>query len=323
MTINGAQKKPLPKGAMQRRLAASNIGEPAPIVPAGTVTGRALITVIAIMTFLAAITAASITLVQDATTHWRSDLAREITIQIRAREGANVAAETAKVAVVANNFPGLADVRILSAQETGRMLEPWLGRGLELDTLPVPGIIVARIRDDVEPDLDSLRVALKKEVPNASLDDHRGWSARLSAMSDGVLFGGALVLLLVLASTALSVIFATRSAVSGNRAIVEVLHFVGARDSFIATVFQKHFLIASLKGALAGGIAAAALFAIAAITPDFLSKVPGTGNTAALIGQLMLQPAGYMGIAVVVLMVVIIATVAARVTVFRTIRSID
>jgi cell division transport system permease protein len=55
------------------------------------------------------------------------------------------------------------------------------------------------------------------------------------------------------ATTMLTVIFATRGAMAGNRHIVEVLHFVGAETSFIASEFQKRFLLIGLKGAAFGG----------------------------------------------------------------------
>ncbi len=62
------------------------------------------------------------------------------------------------------------------------------------------------------------------------------------------------------AATVLSVVFATRAAVATNRAVVEVLHFVGARDGFIAAQFQRHFLKVGTQGGLLGGLSAAALF---------------------------------------------------------------
>lgn len=308
---------------IKRRIAESEPVRPtAPIIPADTVTGRSLIAVMAIMTFLAALTIGTISLVRDAATHWRSDLSREVTIQIRAREGKNAEADAAKALAIAKEFPALTDVRILTPQETGVLLEPWLGRGLELGTLPVPKVIVARRAQD-DADLSALRTSLKQQVPDASLDDHSGWATRLSALSSGVLLAGMSILALVLAATVLSVVFATRSAVTGSRAIVEVLHFVGARDSFIAGVFQRHFLGAGLKGALAGGVSAGALFALLAFAPDIVSRLAGAADVPILFGEPVLQPAGYLGIAAVVILVVVIATLTARYTVLRTIRSID
>ena len=71
---------------------------------------------------------------------------------------------------------------------------------------------------------------------------------------------GMVVLGLVFAATALCVVFATRGAMAGNRIVIEVLHFVGAEDSYIAREFQRHFLLLGLKGASIGGAIAVGLF---------------------------------------------------------------
>jgi len=54
--------------------------------------------------------------------------------------------------------------------------------------------------------------------------------------------------------------FATRGAMAGNREIIEVLHFVGAEDRYIARQFQTHFMRLGFRGAAIGGIAAAVFF---------------------------------------------------------------
>src|ERR1051326_4069352 len=57
------------------------------IVPADTIAGRALVAVIAIMSFLAALTVGGVVLVRGAATEWQEAVAREVTIQIRPADG--------------------------------------------------------------------------------------------------------------------------------------------------------------------------------------------------------------------------------------------
>ena len=78
--------------------------------------------------------------------------------------------------------------------------------------------------------------------------------------------GGIGVLALVIVATMLSVMFATRGAMATNRPIIEVLHFVGAKDDFIAAQFQRHFLQLGLKGGAIGGGGAMALFVLAELS---------------------------------------------------------
>ena len=42
--------------------------------------------------------------------------------------------------------PGIVEVRPFTKEESAKLLEPWLGSGLSLDELPVPRVIVARVR---------------------------------------------------------------------------------------------------------------------------------------------------------------------------------
>jgi cell division transport system permease protein len=294
-----------------------------PFLPRDTVTGRALIMVVAIMTFLAALTVGAVDLVHEAASHWRSDMVREVTIQVRPVEGRDLEAEIGKAVEAAKRTRGIANVRALTREETGRLLEPWLGAGLDLDTLPLPRLVVVRLAEGAEADLPGLRRTLAEGVAGASLDDHRGWAARLAAISDAIVFAGIAVLALVLAATVLSVSFATRGAVATNRAIVEVLHFVGARDSFIAGAFQRHFLAVGLKGGAIGGAAAALLFALTSIVSGFLALVPGGGEAQFLFGQFVLDRQGYAGIAGTVVLVAVVTTLTSRLTVRWTLRTID
>src|SRR5829696_2272560 len=65
----------------------------ASIVPADSISGRALLAVIAIMTFLAALTLGAVVLVRTAAGDWQSSIAREVTIQVRPGQGRDLEAE--------------------------------------------------------------------------------------------------------------------------------------------------------------------------------------------------------------------------------------
>ena len=293
------------------------------IVPRDTVTSRALVMVIAIMTFVAALIVGAVGLVRDAATHWRTDIVREVTIQVRPEQSRDISAEIGKAIEVARRTSGVADARSLTREETGRLLEPWLGSNVELGSLPLPRLIVVRLDDKKEPDLAGMRRALSAEVAGATLDDHRTWSARLASISDAIMIAGTSLLILVLVATTLSVSFATRGAVATNRAVVEVLHLIGARNSFIAGTFQRHFLAIGLKGGLIGGGAAAFLFVVTGIVPNVLSWLPGGDEAALLTGQFSLDRQGYLGIAGIVALMTLVTTIASRVTVRWTLREIE
>jgi len=63
----------------------------------------------------------------------------------------------------------------------------------------------------------------------------------MRSMTGATVFAGVGILTLVIIATIISVSFATRGAMAANRPIVEVLHFVGAGDRYIANRFLRHF----------------------------------------------------------------------------------
>src|SRR5947209_6832739 len=188
-----------------------------PVVPRATISGRALVAVVAIMTFLASLTTGVVMLVRTGASEWQSDVAREVTIQIRPTAGREMETEVAKVVAITRAFPGIAEVRPYSKEEAARLLEPWLGSGMQFDELPVPRLTVVRVAAGAAPDLGALRKSLAEQVPGASLDDHRGFVERMRAMSAAVLVCGIVVLGLVFLATVRSVTFATHAAMAANR----------------------------------------------------------------------------------------------------------
>src|SRR5271165_936553 len=131
-----------------------------PIVPQATISSRALVGVVAIMTFLASLTIGAVMLVRTAASEWQADVAREVTIQIRAAAGRDIETDVAKTVAITRAFPGVAEVRPYSKDETMRLLEPWLGSGLQFEELPLPRIIVVRIAGGAVPDLTRLRASV-------------------------------------------------------------------------------------------------------------------------------------------------------------------
>src|SRR5262245_59404488 len=139
-----------------------------PIVPQATISARALVAVVAIMTFLASLTTGAVMLVRAAANEWQSEVAREITIQIRPTAGRDIDADVAKASATARAFPDVAEVRPYSKQESIHLLEPWLGTGIQLDELPVPRIIVVKTAPGAVVELEQLRKALLEQVPGAT-----------------------------------------------------------------------------------------------------------------------------------------------------------
>src|SRR5262245_56276969 len=293
------------------------------IVPVDSIAGRALVAVIAIMTFLASLTVGAVVLIGAAAGEWQSTVAREVTIQIRPTPGRDSDTDVATAAAIAGATPGISDVRPYSKAESAALLEPWLGSGLSLDDLPVPRIVVVKLGANPAPDLAPLRRALAERIPGSSLDDHRGWIGRMRTMASSAVALGIGVLALVLTATVLSVMFATRGAMATNRPIVEVLHFVGARDGFIAGEFQRHFLVLGLKGGVIGGGAALAVFALAHLISAWFRGSPGEDQLGALFGSFAIGVDGYAAVLGQMVLIALVTALTSRLTVRRTLKALE
>ncbi len=295
----------------------------ASIVPKSSIAARSLAAVVAIMTFLASLTTGAAMLVVSTASTWQSEVGREVTIQVRPQPGRDIDADVSKAADLARGATGIAEVQAYSRQQSEQLVEPWLGAGLRLDDLPIPRLIVVKLIPGATPDFSSLRNALAGQVPTANLDDHRGWIERMRTMAGSAVVAGLTVLGLVLAVTVLSVTFATRGAMAINRPIVEVMHYVGATDTFVAGQFQRHFLLLGFKGGAIGGGAAILLFGCVEAARVWFAGTPGGDEAAALFGSLSIGVDGYMAIVAQIVVMALVTAVVSRYTVSRTLASID
>ncbi len=300
----------------QRSLPAS-LQRNAPLVPVDSAGGQALAAVIAILTFLAALCAGGAELVATSSAQWRSEIAREVTIQIRPNAQRSIEADVSRAVALARQTPGVEQAQPFSKEESERLLEPWLGTGLDFNDLPVPRLIVIKLQEDAKPDFAPLRQALKNEVPGASLDDHALWVSRLSAMANTIIGTGFFLVLLVLVAAGLAVIFATRGAMAGNREVVDVLHFVGANDDFIAKEFQRRFFKLGLRGSAVGSGAALVLTIAAGLVTRSWRASPAGDQLEALFGSFSISWRGYALVMFIALLVAVITGIVSRLTVRR------
>jgi cell division transport system permease protein len=293
------------------------------LVPAASIAGRALVTVVAIMTFLASLTAGAAILISDASSAWQEDVAREMTIQIRPSAGRDLDADTAQAAELARKTPGVSSVRAYTKAQAEELLQPWLGTGLDLSELPVPRLVVVGLDKEERLDIAVLRKKLADAIPGTSIDDHRLWLERLAIMGRSVVFVAAVIFSLVLAAMILAVAFATQGAMAGNRGIIEVLHFVGAEDGYISRQFQQHFFRLGLRGGAIGGGLAILAFLASGMIASWLRATPGGDQMEAMFGDFSLGLNIYVAIAGIAAGIAIVTGFVSRIIVYRHLRGLS
>ncbi len=291
----------------------------APIVPERSVSGRTLVLLIAIMTFLSGVTLGGVVLVQKSAIAWSSDVGREVTIQLRPVEGEVMESNLRTAVALAEATPGVTSARALTLEESEKLLEPWLGKGLDLSAIDIPRLVVVVLGDPAEADLPKLQKDLTA-VKGATLDTHAAWRQQLNVMAGTIVASGLLVLALIVTATVLAIIFATRGTMASNREIVDVLHFIGASNNFIAGEFQGRFLTIGFRGGLIGGIGAIAFFLLVGLAAGSMVPQEANQQLGILFGRFALWIDGMLGILAVIPVIAAMTAITSRLTVRRFLR---
>jgi cell division transport system permease protein len=290
------------------------------IVPSASIAGHALTVVIAIMSFLACLTAGAVYMINQSAQAWVQDITSEITVELNPVNAADIDQKVTLVSLFLAKQEGVTEVKPMSAEDSAKLLEPWLGKSEAISALPIPRLIAVEIDRSDPPDLK----ALKSNFEGVSLDDHRRWQSEIRTLTHSAALLGIAVLSLVGAATVSVIVSATRSAMASNREIIEVLHYVGAQERFISGEFERHFLGLGVRASLAGALAAGLLFLLL----PFLLGLLGDGGVPAaeanrLIGTGKLDLAGYLLFVLVVLVVAGLCMATSRLGVLRVLKSYD
>jgi len=224
-------------------------------------SSRFLPWIVALMVYLAALSLAVALTVGGIIDRWDRDLAGALTVQIvpKVDPGGKTASLTAQIQAdldralkILRETPGIEAAEPLSEAAVQSLLEPWLGKGELSAELVIPRLIDVSIDAAHPPDVPTLEKRLVSAVPGIALDDHRVWSDKLVHLAQWVrLVALGLVFVVTLAAMA-TVVFTTRSGMAVHHGIIEVLHLIGARDTYIARQFEFYALHQGLFGGLVG-----------------------------------------------------------------------
>ena len=274
--------------------------------------GRALPWMMAFMVYLGALAVAGFLGVQQVASEWEQGLAGVVTVQLPpAGVGVEGGAsdDVSAVLGVLRATPGVARARPVSDDEMRDLLSPWLGGTRMSDDLPLPRLIDVHLTPGASLDMAALQQRLVEVAPAALLDDHGRSLAALRSLTTTIKVVSIAVIASVAFATMGTVLVVTLAGIGIHGDTIEVLHLIGADDSFVARQFTgpvlKHALIGGIIGCAA---AAATLLALERIGADLGS---------ALVFDLSLAPAHWAALSAVPFVAAALTLVTARVTVHR------
>lgn len=211
--------------------------------------------IIGLMTYLACLMLAGSLLLSELLGQWSSGLSGTVTVQVLPRERESVElleARVGKLVRILERTNGVTAARALPLDEIAALLEPWLGGATALEALPLPRLIDVRLDMLDPPPMEELKTILSNADPGALLDDHGIWQEQLADLVRALELVAGFVVLLVGLATVGIVIFATRSGLAAHQDVIEVMHLIGAEDSYIARQFQGLALSQGLRGGIIG-----------------------------------------------------------------------
>jgi cell division transport system permease protein len=274
------------------------------------------------MSFLACLTAGAVYMVNQSAQAWVNDIASEITVELDPVNTADIEKKMTLVSLFLAKQAGITRVKPLTADDSAKLLEPWLGHSDALSALPIPRLIAVEIDRSNPPDIKTISEALSQNFEGVTLDDHRRWQAEIRTLTRSAALGGLAVLALVAAATIAVIVSATRSAMASNREIIEVLHYVGANERFISREFERHFLGLGVRAGLVGAIAAAITFLLLPVVTHTLGGGSLTATEMSrLVGSGELDFPGYLLCVLVVFVVASLCMLTSRLGVIRVLKS--
>jgi cell division transport system permease protein len=276
----------------------------------GDASARFLPWIIGCMVYLAALALAATMAADRLAERWRVDLAGTFSVQIppqataAAGEGEQVLRNLSDAIA---GMAGVASVRVIGEAEKIQLLEPWLGPGGLPEGVRLPDLVVVQMQSDGTSDAAAVKGRIAGLVPDATIEDHARWQGDMLAFAGSIKLLASIIIGLVAAAAVTTVIFVTKTGLSIHRRVIEIVHLVGAHDSYIA----RQFLLHAMRLGLIGGIGGVGLAGATLIGLDRLLA----GAQTNLLPTLALDLNQWLALAVVPLAVSLVAMITAHLTV--------
>lgn len=278
--------------------------------------GVFLMILIGLMTFLAYILLSGFLSLHLVAGHWSAGLENRVTVEIPAQNVDESIRTTQQMAALEDQtidmlkaLPFTKDAQGLKDDEISEMLEPWLGDFSMIEEIPVPALITLDLERSNPEILAQISLELKKINPNILIQTHQDWFADLMRLIHALQFSSVIIFVIVGVTTFTAISGGILSQISIHRKDIELLHLIGAQDNYITRQFQRYAAELSLKGALSG-------FIVGLILSQVFYTIAGS-LTEAMLPELSFTIVQYALLACLPLIVCLIATITARITVLR------
>ncbi len=218
---------------------------------------------ISIAVFLFGVTLAGVLSINSMLATWNNSILGSLTVQVMPINDVNE--EQAKAQTLAQQEKAVELLRAknevekvtpLNNEQLQKLIQPWLGDGIDVKDLPMPRLIDVKLKKGVEVDFMQWAEELAQAAPQASLDNHKLWLNKLIKFADGLKLLALTVLVLVVLITSGAIFYCTQTSLGLHKYIIEILHLMGAKDTYVAQQYAKRTAWLGLVGGIYGLILA-------------------------------------------------------------------
>jgi len=214
---------------------------------------------VCIAVFLFGVTLAGVLSVNAMLNAWNESILGALTVQImpvvennQDAARAETLRQQSKALEILNEWPGVEKAVPLSDKQLNRLIQPWLGDGVDVSDLPTPRLIDVKVKKGMQINFMKLAEKLSKDVPLASLDDHKVWLDKLIRFADSLRLLAMVVLVLVVVVTSGAIFYCTQTSLGLHRQVIEILHLMGAKDTYVAQQYARKTSFLGLMGGVYG-----------------------------------------------------------------------
>lgn len=239
----------------------------------GDSTSLFLQIMISIAVFLFAVTLSGVLSINTMLQNWNDSILGSLTVQImpvnnidNAKALAETLAHQDKALEVLKNIEEVESVTALKDSQLQKLIQPWLGDGVNIKELPMPRIVDVKLKPNTEIDFIKLAAKLAEATPMASVDNHKLWLNKLIKFADGLKMLALSVLALVVMITSGAIFYTTQTSLGLHKYTIEILHLMGAKDTYVAQQYAKRTALLGLEGGFIGlAIAIPTIFGIGSL----------------------------------------------------------
>lgn len=232
---------------------------------------RLLLALMALLTVFALTTTFALNALQ---TRWEDGLKGQFSVEIPAERKD----KSTTVISLLTAHPAIESAELMSDEDVHALLSPWLGEHWEISNIPVPGIISVTLKPGATVDIQVLQNRLENIARGTRIDAHQSWLDDVMRFTGALTFAAALLTIVIMGTVIIAVIGGVRTRMEIHKDELQLLHLMGATDSYIARQIMRHSFILALQGAAVGTIAAVLFICMAgwaagemslSLMPDF------------------------------------------------------